>query len=101
MLYFFKVRVDHSNTSPDELWDLWEKEVEAAEGALHAGKIKNLYKVSGQRRVLGVIDADSHDELDRIFMAGLPMAHVLEWEEIVPVREYTDFGADVRKRWQQ
>lgn len=101
MLYFFKVRVDHSNMSADELWDLWEKEVEAAEGALNAGKIKNLYKVSGQRRVMGVIDADSHDELDQIIMAGLPMSHVLEWEEIIPVREYTSFGADVRKRWQQ
>jgi muconolactone D-isomerase len=33
-------------------------------------------------------------------MAGLPMSHVLEWEEIIPVREYTSFGADVRKRWQ-
>jgi muconolactone D-isomerase len=100
VLYFFKVRVDHSNMSADELWDLWEKEVDAAEGALKAGKIKHLYKVSGQRRVLGVIDAESHDELDAIIMAGLPMSHVLEWEEIVPVREYTAFGADVRKGWQ-
>lgn len=101
MLFFFKVRVDHSGLSADELWDFWEKEVDAAEGALAGGKIKDLYKVSGQRRVIGVIDADSHDELDQIFMAGLPMAHVLEWEEIVPVRQYRDFGADVRKRWQQ
>src|SRR5438132_1505066 len=86
MEYFFKVRVDHTGMSADELWTLWEKEVEAAEGALASGKIKNLYKVSGQRRVIGVIDADSHDELDQILMAGLPMSHVLEWEEIVPVR---------------
>lgn len=100
MLFFFSVRVDHSNMTADQLWELWEKEVDAAEGALSAGKIKNLYKVSGQRRVIGVIDADSHDELDKIFMAGLPMAHVLEWEEIIPVREYTDFGVDIRKRWQ-
>ena len=99
VLYFFKVRVDHSNMTADELWDLWEKEVEAAEGALSAGKIKNLYKVTGQRRVLGIIDAESHDELDKIIMAGLPMSHVLEWEEIVPVREYTAFGADIRNRW--
>ena len=66
----------------------------------NAGKIKNLYKVSGQRRVVGVIDADSHDELDAIIMAGLPMSHVLEWEEIIPVQEYAAFGADVGKRWQ-
>lgn len=100
MLYFFKVRVDHSKLSTAELWDLWEKEIEAAEGAMDAGKIKNLYKVTGQRRVMGVIDADSHDELDRIMMAGLPMAEVLEWEETIPVREYRSFGADIRNRWQ-
>lgn len=75
-------------------------EVDAAEGALKNGKIKCLYKVSAQRRVLGIIDADSHDELDQLFQAGLPMAHVLEWEEIIPVREHTGFGADVRRRWQ-
>lgn len=99
MLFFFSVRVDHSGVSADELWDEWEKEVDAAQGALAAGKIKHLFKVSGQRRVIGVIDADSHDELDRIFMAALPMAHMLDFEEIVPVREYADFADDVRKRW--
>lgn len=101
MLFLFDVRVDQSDMTIDELWDIWEKEVEAASGAVQAGKIKVLYKVSGQRRVIGVIDADSHDELDRIFMAGLPMAHVLTFDEILPVRDYMDFGEDVRKRWQQ
>lgn len=99
MLFFFNVRVDHTSVSADELWDEWEKEVNAAEGAMAAGKIKNLYKVSGQRRVLGIIDADSHEELDRIFMAALPMAHMLEFEEILPVRDYADFANDVRARW--
>lgn len=99
MLFFFNVRVDHTGVSVDELWDEWEKEVNAAEGAVSAGKIKSLYKVSGQRRVLGVIGADSHDELDRIFMAALPMAHMLEFEEILPIRDYADFGNDVRARW--
>jgi len=39
-------------------------------------------------------------ELDRIVMAGLPLAHMLNFE-IVPIREYSDFADDVRKRWQQ
>ena len=39
---------------------------------------------------------DSHDEMD---MAGLPMAHALEWEELLPVREYFDFADDVERRW--
>jgi muconolactone delta-isomerase len=101
MLFFFSVRVDHSAVSFDELWDEWEKEVDAAQGALKAGKIKDLYKVSGQRRVVGILDVESHEELDRIVMAGLPMAHMLDFEEIVPIREYAEFADDVRKRWQQ
>jgi muconolactone delta-isomerase len=101
MLFFFSVLVDHSGVSFDELWDEWEKEVDAAQGALEAGKIKHLFKVSGQRRVVGVLDVESHEELDRIVMAGLPMAHMLNFEEIVPIREYSDFADDVRKRWQQ
>lgn len=32
---------------------------------------------------------------------GLPMAHMLTFNEIVPVRDYMDFGEDIRKRWQQ
>jgi muconolactone D-isomerase len=61
MIFFFSVRVDHSGVSFDELWDEWEKEVDAAQAALEAGKIKNLYKVSGRRRVVGVLDVDSHE----------------------------------------
>jgi len=53
-------------------------------GGIEAGLIKVAYKVVGQRRVVGIIHVDSHDEMDRILMAGLPMAHVLEWEEVLP-----------------
>ena len=38
--------------------------------------------------------------LDRIIMAALPMAHYLEFEEILPIREYEGFAEDVRRRWQ-
>ncbi len=99
MLVFFKVRVDPKEMSLDQLWDIWEKEADAAQGAIAAGKIVALYKVAGQRRVIGIVDVESHDELDRIFMAGLPLAHHLEFEEILPVREYGSFADDVRRRW--
>lgn len=100
MLYFFKVRVRHEDMTWDELWDLWEKEAEAARGGMEAGLIKAAYKVVGQRRVVGILDLDSHDEMDRVLMAGLPMAHVLEWEELLPLRNYADFAEDVKRRWQ-
>lgn len=99
MLVFVKVRVNHSGMSIDELWRQWEKEAEAALGAKAAGKVAALYKVAGQRRVVGVLNVESPDELDRILMAGLPMAHFLEFEEVLPVREYEAFANDVKRRW--
>jgi hypothetical protein len=45
MLFFVKVRVDTKDMSLDELWDIWEKEAEAALGAKEAGKVVALYKV--------------------------------------------------------
>lgn len=99
MLFFIKVRVEPKGLSLDELWNLWEKEADAALGAKAAGKVVALNKVSGHRRVVGILNVDSHDELDRIIMAGLPMAHYLEFEEILPVREYEAFAKDVKGRW--
>jgi muconolactone delta-isomerase len=99
MLYYFKVRVEPKDWSFDEMWDRWEKQAEAAVAAKASGKMVALYKVAGQRLVIGVIDAESHDELDQIFMAALPIAHNLEFVEILPVREYENFANDVKRRW--
>lgn len=101
MLVFVDFRVDPKDMSLDELWEAWDAEADAALGALEAGKAVALYKVSGQRRVLGILDVESHDELDRILMAGLPMAHNLTMAEVLPLREYTAFAEDVKRRWQE
>jgi muconolactone D-isomerase len=100
MLFFFKLSFDHKGMSEEELWDLWEKETEAALVAKAAGKVLAIYKVVGQRRVVGIADIESHDELDRIVMAGLPMKLIIECEELLPVRPYEDFAEDVKRRWQ-
>ena len=99
MLFFVKVRVEPKDLSQDQLWDAWAAEAEGALKAKAAGKIVGLYKVAGQRRVLAIMNVESHDELDQIFMAGLPMAHYLELEEIVAVREYEAFAGDLKRRW--
>ena len=99
MLFFVKVRVDHTKISEEELWDLWEKEAESALAAKEAGKIVALYKVVGQRRVVMIVNVESHDELDRLAMGTMPMRHILECEEILPVRNYEDFAKDVKCRW--
>ncbi|WP_199506278.1 muconolactone Delta-isomerase family protein [Geodermatophilus sp. TF02-6] len=100
MLFHVSFRVEHTRLGRDEFWEDWEKETEAALAAIDAGVIKSLYKVSGQRRVIGIVDVESHDQLDRIVMGDLPMSHHLTLEEVLPVREYSEFAADVRKRWQ-
>lgn len=100
MLFFIKVRVEPKELSLEDLWRLWEEEADAALGAKEAGKVVALYKVAGQRRVVGIVDVESHEELDRIIMAGLPMAHYLEFEEILPVRTYEGFAEDIKRRWQ-
>lgn len=99
MLYIVDISVHADHLELDELWELWEKEVAAARGAMEAGLVKSLYKVIGQRRVIGVIEAPDHDTLDRIAMAGLPMAKYLHFDSVMPVREYESFGQDIDNRW--
>ena len=62
--------------------------------------VKGLYKVAGQRRVIAILDVPDHEILDRVFMAGLPMADYLVFNEISPIREYTAFAEDIKARWQ-
>ena len=95
-MYFFRARVAHEQLTADELWDAWE--ADAAHGDLRLGLIKSIYKVVGQQRVIGIFELESHDVMDRLLMEGLTMSHVLEWEELSPVREYSDFANDVRRR---
>ncbi|MFC1717079.1 muconolactone Delta-isomerase [Candidatus Poribacteria bacterium] len=83
----------------DELWDIWAKEAEAAGQATEAGLVVGLYKVVGQRRVICIADAESHDQLDQILMAKLPMAHLLDIREVSPLRLYKDFATDVKKKF--
>ncbi len=67
---------------------------------MEVGKIVSLYKVSGQRPMIGILDVESTDELDQITMAGLPMAEYLAFEQVLPVREYASFAEDIRQRWE-
>ena len=100
MLFFLKVKVDHTRVSEQELWELWGKEAEAALAAKGEGVIKSLYKVAGHRRVVMIVDVPSHDFLDKLALGTMPMAHILEIEEMLPLREYESFAKDVKNNWQ-
>src|SRR3954452_726536 len=95
MLFHVSFRVEHTRLDRDQFWDEWERDTQAALGAIEAGIIKSLYKVAGQRRVIGIVEVESHDQLDQMVMGALPMSHHLTLEEVLPVREYAAF-AEVR-----
>jgi muconolactone D-isomerase len=98
MQFLCDIRVRHEGMTFDELWDRWEAEAETALPFIEAGAL-HAWKVVGQRRVIAVVEAESHDDLDRLLMGALPMAHVLDLAEIAPVRPYEAFAADVKARW--
>jgi muconolactone D-isomerase len=100
MLFFCKVRVDHTRITEEEMWELWEQEAKSALHAKEAGNIVAVYKVAAQRRVVMIIDVPDHDFFDRLGMGMMPMRHIFEVEEILPLREYEAFAEDVEKRWQ-
>jgi len=56
MQVFVDIKVDPTGLPLDELW---EEETKAALEAMEEGKIVSLYKVYGQRRVIGVLDVFS------------------------------------------
>ena len=73
MLFFVRFDVTQpANVSNDELIATWCREAEAAIGAMDAGAVPHLWKVAGQRVVLGVIDVPTAEDLDRA-LGGLPI----------------------------
>jgi muconolactone delta-isomerase len=66
---------------------------------MKSGPEATLWKVAGQKRVVGVVAVSSIDELDRIILGRLPMREYLEFEQIWPLREYGAFVRDVEKHY--
>ena len=93
----FMVRFDvtqPANVGNDDLIAIWLREAEAAIGAMDAGAVPYLWKVAGQRVVLGVVDVPTAEDLDRA-LGGLPIiqemgAGVLT--EALPIYDYRQFA---------
>ena len=65
MLFLLEFNVEYPATmSQKELFQMWAREAEAALGAKEAGAVVDLWKCVGQRRVVAVVNIDSHDTLD-------------------------------------
>lgn len=100
MLFFVRFDV----TQPDSvtnaaLVETWKREAVAALGAVEAGAVKHLWKVAGQRVVLGVLDFPSAEELDAA-LAGLPIIREMGSgvkTEALPIYDYAVFAEDLNR----
>lgn len=101
MLFYVQMRWNiDGRLTLDELWDLETQEIENAQALDESGTVKaQLYKVAAQKRIIGIIDVESIDELDRTALGRLPMREYLEFEVVWPLRDYQSFAEDVRKHY--
>ena len=101
MLFLLEFNVEYpAGMSQSDLFQIWAREADAALGAKQAGAVVDLWKCVGQRRVVAVVNIDSHDTLDQILL-DLPImkehgqhVHI----DVTPLRRYEDFAADVKQR---
>jgi muconolactone delta-isomerase len=100
MQFFVRFDVQQPNDmSRRELVEIWDREADAALGAMDAGVISHLWKVSGQRIVLAVVEFPDAESLDRAH-AGLPIIQEMGGAvrtEAWPIYEYRTFAADLKE----
>ncbi len=97
-LLWFKVKQPES-LSQKQLMEIWRKEAEAALSAVKSGTIKGLYKVSGKREVVAILDVRSHEELDEI-LENLPITRELGHSvtvDVYPIHPYENFYELIKK----
>jgi muconolactone delta-isomerase len=96
MLFFVRFDVTQpANVSNQDLVETWRREAEAAIGAMDAGAVPHLWKVAGQRVVLGVVDLPSAEDLDAA-LGGLPIIREMGAgvkTEAWPIYDYRTFAA--------
>ena len=100
MLFYVQMRWNHEGRiSLDELWEIEREEAEHAQETLDSGFAVGLWKVAAQKRVIGIIESPSAEELDRTALGRLPMREYLEFEEVWPLRDYLGFAEDAKKAY--
>jgi muconolactone D-isomerase len=98
MLFFVRFDVTQpANVTNKDLVETWVREAEAAIGAMDAGAVPHLWKVAGQRVVLGVVDVPTAEDLDRA-LGSLPIIREMGSgvrTEAWPIYDYRTFAADL------
>jgi muconolactone delta-isomerase len=99
MLFLIRFDIHQPETmSNRELIEMWDREADAALGAVDAGAVKHLWKVAGQRVVIGILDMPDAETVDRA-LAGLPIIREMGTgvkTEVLPIYDYATFAADLK-----
>jgi len=98
MLFFVRFDVTQpASVSNEDLVEIWKREAAAAIGAMDAGAVTHLWKVAGQRVVLGVVDLPTAEDLDRA-LASLPIIREMGAgvrTEALAIYDYKTFAQDL------
>jgi muconolactone D-isomerase len=99
MQYFVQFDIHQPvDMSREELFTIWLDEARAAQGAVEAGVVTNLWKVVGQRTIFAVLDVPDHTSLDRA-LESLPIIQKLGGSvdtRTYAIRPYSEFAEEVR-----
>jgi muconolactone delta-isomerase len=100
MQFFVRFDVHQpEDMSNREFVEMWDREADAAIGAMEAGAVSHLWKVAGQRVVFGVLELPDAESVDRA-LAGLPIIKEIGATvdtEVLPIYDYTAFAADMKE----
>jgi len=92
----FDVKQPENMTNAD-LVAMWQREAEAVAAAREAGAVKHLWKVAGQRVIVGIVEFDSHEDVDRA-LGSLPIFREMGAgvvTEVLPIYDYATFAQDL------
>jgi muconolactone delta-isomerase len=82
-----------------KLFQIWNEEAKAAQGARDAGAVTGLWKVAGQRTVFAILDVPEHRTVDQA-LNGLPIIQQLGGSvttTALPVYDYAEWAEDLRQ----
>lgn len=98
MLFHLDFQVDYgARMSQQDLFATWSREAAVAIDAKKAGVVVDLWKCVGERRVICIVDVDSHDALDEILLTLPIMVEMGQFVDVkvTALRRYEDFAASV------
>lgn len=104
MLFHLDFHVEYgAQMSQQDLFAIWSREAEVALGAKQDGVIVDLWKCVGERRVICIVDIDSHDSLDEVLLTLPIMVEMGQFVDVkvTPLRHYEDFAGTVNRLLQQ